>query len=341
MAGHQNSRCKEQSTQNVRVPGYVMLKMIGDGGQARVYKAARGDTNGIETSGSDRFAVKVYHGEHAQRSFQRELRCLSSLERHGNIVRLVESFEGKHSVWALVLELCGKDMQVLPFCRNLSEDDVVTIMRGALSGLTHMHNSDIVHRDVKPEHIAVVGRDSARLLDFVCASRLTDTDEMKKRFGSLSFMAPELFVAATYGLPVDMFAFGASLYYALGKQFPLATPGMTYEAAAAMLQSYTISFGGNFDHVCNDSMKMMLSLMHPCPTCRPIASFALTCPPFAPLRHREGHSSSSSSEIQLQSGTIEPFPPYQAREGFPRPTPLRKYQILESDVPDDAKGSEQ
>eukprot|EP00928_Gymnodinium_smaydae_P047771 TRINITY_DN31906_c0_g1_i1.p1 TRINITY_DN31906_c0_g1~~TRINITY_DN31906_c0_g1_i1.p1 ORF type:complete len:271 (-),score=46.34 TRINITY_DN31906_c0_g1_i1:606-1301(-) len=155
---------------------------------------------------------------------------------------------------------------------------------------------------------------------------------MKRRCGSLEYVAPEVFAERPYGLPVDMFAFGVTLYYALGKEFLLATPGMTYEAAAAKSRRYRISFGSNFDHVGNDAIKLISWLVHPCDTWRPDAAFASECPPFASPQLDKAHEV-LSFEKQLHSRVAaddSPQPPVQRREGLARPTPLRQFK----DVPD-------
>eukprot|EP00928_Gymnodinium_smaydae_P090942 TRINITY_DN7464_c1_g1_i2.p1 TRINITY_DN7464_c1_g1~~TRINITY_DN7464_c1_g1_i2.p1 ORF type:complete len:410 (+),score=51.12 TRINITY_DN7464_c1_g1_i2:60-1289(+) len=300
------------------VPGYVKVRKLGDGSQAQVFEMVRrndGDNDGI---GAERFAVKVYRGEHAQRSLQTELRLLLGLQGHGSIVRLVEYFDANPNLSALVLELCETDLYELHSQGNLSQSEVIQITRGALSGLKHVHNLEIVHRDVKPENIGVAADGTARLIDFGVAASLDDAEEMNRRCGSLEYLAPEMFNKKHYGLPVDMFAFGATLYYVLGKQHPLATPGMPYEAAAALSRRYTISYGRSFDHVDKDSIDLISWLLHPCDTWRPEASFAFTCPPYAPSSPDDINPGVPSFESQLQFGVnaemCPPSPPQQAHE---------------------------
>eukprot|EP00928_Gymnodinium_smaydae_P024113 TRINITY_DN19622_c0_g1_i2.p1 TRINITY_DN19622_c0_g1~~TRINITY_DN19622_c0_g1_i2.p1 ORF type:complete len:429 (+),score=83.47 TRINITY_DN19622_c0_g1_i2:28-1287(+) len=335
----QPMREEQALLQSVFVPGYVMLSKLGSGGQADVFQAARRSYRGDNGFEATRVAVKVFHGKRAERSLEIERRFLAAVQGHCNIVRMVESFQSDPWVNALVLELCDTDLQVLCSLRNLSEPDVVHITRGALRALEHMHGLQIVHRDVKPENVAITDDGSARLVDFGVAADLSDSVEMNRRCGSLEYLAPEVFTKKGYGLPVDMFAFGATLYHVLGKQFPLATPGMTYQAAAAKSTRYKLSFGSNFDHVGNETIKIILWLMHPCDTWRPDASFALTCPPFATCLQVQDDHETPSFETQLQArvaAEMVAHPPAQQKVGSARPTPLRQFKENASrlDAPD-------
>eukprot|EP00928_Gymnodinium_smaydae_P044141 TRINITY_DN29463_c0_g1_i1.p1 TRINITY_DN29463_c0_g1~~TRINITY_DN29463_c0_g1_i1.p1 ORF type:complete len:328 (+),score=21.77 TRINITY_DN29463_c0_g1_i1:66-1049(+) len=311
------------------VPGYIMLKKLGDGGQASVFQAARISDIEDEPNGSERVAVKIFHGDNAQRSCQTELRHLVAVQGHCNIVRLVECFDFHPTLNALVLELCETDLEVLCSQSDISESEAIRITRGALSGLEHMHKHGIVHRDVKPENISMAYDGSARLIDFGVAACVSNAKEMSRRRGSFEYMAPELFNKELYGVAVDMFAFGATLYFVLGKRRPLAIQGMTYEAAAAQSRSYNISFGRKFRHVSKDSTSLILWLMHPCDTWRPDASFALTCPPYAPSLQDDHQHEVRSFETRLESrvvAEVHPTPPLQQREGPRRPTLLSAFE---------------
>eukprot|EP00928_Gymnodinium_smaydae_P055136 TRINITY_DN3873_c3_g1_i1.p1 TRINITY_DN3873_c3_g1~~TRINITY_DN3873_c3_g1_i1.p1 ORF type:complete len:194 (-),score=31.75 TRINITY_DN3873_c3_g1_i1:385-906(-) len=121
-------------------------------------------------------------------------------------------------------------------------------------------------------------------------------------------MAPELFVRGKRGPPVDMFALGATFYFVLGKQYAIAALGMSSEDVAAKMKRYSITFGGNFSHVSDDSKELILWLMHPCSSWRPDAHLALACPPFTAPTTSEEISVMPSFERQLgENVDEEPF----------------------------------
>eukprot|EP00928_Gymnodinium_smaydae_P056866 TRINITY_DN4016_c0_g1_i4.p1 TRINITY_DN4016_c0_g1~~TRINITY_DN4016_c0_g1_i4.p1 ORF type:complete len:409 (+),score=56.48 TRINITY_DN4016_c0_g1_i4:120-1346(+) len=304
-------------TRRMVVPGYIKVKKLGNGSQARVFEMARRNNRENDITGAERFAVKIFFGERAQRSLQTELHLLTTLQGHGNIVRMVEHFDTP-DLSALVLEICETDLFALHSRSDFSQNDFVRVTRGVLSGLEHMHKHKIVHRDVKPENIAIVADGSARLIDFGIAVSLLDTDGIRKRRGSLEYLAPEVFNKDLYGLEIDMFAFGVTCYYVLSKQHPLAIPEITYELAAEQSRRYSLSFGSSFNDVSKDTIDLISWLMHPCDAWRPDASFVLTCPPYAPCSLCENDDVVLSFEMQLHlRGAIEVHlapPPQQTRK---------------------------
>eukprot|EP00928_Gymnodinium_smaydae_P055138 TRINITY_DN3873_c3_g2_i1.p1 TRINITY_DN3873_c3_g2~~TRINITY_DN3873_c3_g2_i1.p1 ORF type:complete len:240 (-),score=45.74 TRINITY_DN3873_c3_g2_i1:124-843(-) len=225
-----------EELQNLHVPGYTLVKKLAHGAQGKVFVAVRGD-NVVNVGDGivEQVALKMYHGEEAQESFRREMRVLEALQGHYNIVRLHEGFEDKEGPVA-VFELCKTDLHTYSSRRHLSEVDAVGIMRGVTHALGYVHALEIIHRDVKPENIAIASDDLARLIDFGIATWLSDTTELAKQYGTLGYMPPELFAGEQCRSPADVFALGATFYFILGKQYAIATPDKTYEYVAAKMK---------------------------------------------------------------------------------------------------------
>eukprot|EP00928_Gymnodinium_smaydae_P082051 TRINITY_DN65483_c0_g1_i1.p1 TRINITY_DN65483_c0_g1~~TRINITY_DN65483_c0_g1_i1.p1 ORF type:complete len:362 (+),score=50.75 TRINITY_DN65483_c0_g1_i1:23-1087(+) len=323
-----------QDQRNLRVPGYVLSKKLGRGRQAKVYKARVVMKQGGHVGGDD-VAVKIVSGGDSRASWQGELFFLTRVQGHQNIVHLVESITCASDSRALVLELCDKDLYTLTSNRIFSEKDAADLMSGVLSALQHMHKLRIVHRDIKPDNIAM-GRDgSARVLDFGIAAWLFDEVEMRRKCGTPGYMAPEVIDEKTYGTPVDIFGFGATLYFMLSYQHAFAIAAGTAEAILEKTKLGRLSFGHDFDHVGNDSRQLIVWCMHEDADLRPDASFALTCPPFSADILSAGEHVPMSFEEQLAAKTevkIHPFPPALPREGPPRPAPrLRRACGLSTD----------
>eukprot|EP00928_Gymnodinium_smaydae_P077938 TRINITY_DN6148_c0_g2_i3.p1 TRINITY_DN6148_c0_g2~~TRINITY_DN6148_c0_g2_i3.p1 ORF type:complete len:373 (-),score=61.85 TRINITY_DN6148_c0_g2_i3:424-1542(-) len=309
----------------LRVPGYVLEKKLGSGLHAKVYRAKLLRTSGGDVNDdNDEVAVKIFRGRDCAALLQRELRFLTAVQGHHNIVHLVESITDTPRLKALVLELCGKDLCTLTAERVFSEAEAADFMPDALSALRHVHNLRIVHRDVKPDNIAL-GRDgTARLMDFGISAWTFDDLEMLRKCGSPGYMAPEIIDQKSYGPPVDIFAFGATMYFILSNQHAFSTECGTVESMLAKTKFCVVSFGTNFHHVSDDSRKLISWCMHEDAKWRPDASFAVSCPPFVPDTSDEGEHRSMSFEEQLVAmGAVEVHPSSLdlPREGMKRPTP--------------------
>jgi hypothetical protein len=90
------------------------------------------------------------------------------------------------------------------------------------SALEAAHQAGIVHRDVKPGNVMVPATGMAKLADFGIASlqgdpQLTSTGLV---IGSPAYMAPEQARGEESGPPVDFWALGATLYYAVEGEPP-------------------------------------------------------------------------------------------------------------------------
>ncbi|GJN34328.1 hypothetical protein PR202_gb22978 [Eleusine coracana subsp. coracana] len=151
-----------------------------------------------------------------------EARALAAAGGHPSVVALraiaVHPTTGE---LYLVMDHAGRSLG-LELYRNRSgapfpERDVRRAMRRLLAAVAHMHSRGVVHRDVKPENILVVGSGSAGaglLLDGVkiCdlgVAMFADEPGPRVRVGTSQYMAPEILAGRTdYGDKVDMWSLG-------------------------------------------------------------------------------------------------------------------------------------
>eukprot|EP00928_Gymnodinium_smaydae_P069576 TRINITY_DN5311_c0_g1_i1.p1 TRINITY_DN5311_c0_g1~~TRINITY_DN5311_c0_g1_i1.p1 ORF type:complete len:320 (-),score=51.37 TRINITY_DN5311_c0_g1_i1:228-1187(-) len=301
--------------------GYEIVKKLAHGGQADVYKAA------VTRGNAEHVVVKIFHCVDAQAVCHSELRMLTVVQGHRNIVRLIEGFASHGGVPAIVLELYARDLEKLALKRRMREAKALDMMRGVLCALRHVHSFGIVHRDVKPDNVAV-GRDGvARLMDFGTAAFIHDQEKMRVFAGTMGYIAPEMLEKKAYGFPVDIFAFGATLYFALGQKGAFDTTEMTPASIAVKTKKGVVSFDGNFDHVSGGTQDAIRWLMHETPIWRPTASEALSSAPFAvaievPREDAPTNAVLEEPEPHPQAALVlEVRAPSHARERPARPAP--------------------
>ncbi|HZD74409.1 MAG TPA: serine/threonine-protein kinase, partial [Actinomycetota bacterium] len=106
-----------------------------------------------------------------------------------------------------------------------------------LATLEAAHRAGIVHRDVKPSNVLVRGDGTTKLTDFGTAS-LTGDPELTASglvVGSPAFMAPEQIKGLEVGPPTDLWALGATLYFAVEGEPPFRSARMQFDVVDAIV----------------------------------------------------------------------------------------------------------
>lgn len=184
-----------------------------------------------------RVAVKMIHahaGVHERRQHDREVAALARL-RHPTVVGLVDS--GVHAGRPyLVTDLVDGPTLGEQIARGPLPAERVRRIGSALAGaLAHIHESGLVHRDVKPANVLLTGDGRARIADFGIARGLHGAVETEAGtvVGTAAFLAPEQAQGGDVGPPADVYALGLVLLEALTARREY--PGTAIESASARL----------------------------------------------------------------------------------------------------------
>lgn len=209
---------------------YKLLEKLGVGGRGVVYKAKH-------VSFGRTVALKVLAKEYLEKPeavarFRREVQLVAALN-HPNIVQAYDA-NCVGRVHFLVMEFVdGKDLSSwLQDNGPLPIEWTCECIAQAALGLQHAHENGMVHRDVKPGNIMVVG-DSldatpiVKLLDMGFA-RMVDGEEGQNRitqrgqvFGTPDYMSPEQ-AEDTFNCDIrsDIFSLGCTMYRCLTGKMP-------------------------------------------------------------------------------------------------------------------------
>ncbi|XP_070832062.1 myosin-IIIb isoform X3 [Chaetodon trifascialis] len=181
-----------------------IVETIGKGTYGKVYRV----TN--KKDGSEA-AVKVLdpinHVSHSNRDVDEEIEAeyniLRSLSNHPNVVKFYGMFYKSDNLsggqlW-LVLELCngGSVTELIKGLlirgQRLQEPVIAYILYSALLGLQHLHNNQIIHRDVKGNNILLTTEGGVKLVDFGVSAQLTSARLRRNTsVGTPFWMAPEV-----------------------------------------------------------------------------------------------------------------------------------------------------
>jgi serine/threonine-protein kinase len=204
---------------------YVLGEVLGRGGVAVTRKAIDRKLDrdvavkSLSPSGDPELAAA------ARSRFLREARALARFD-HPGIVRVYEAFE--EDGWAhLVMEfLAGRSVgaELTARGRPLEIAEAETVAAGAGRALAVVHAARMLHRDVSPSNVVLVGGRPV-LVDFGLARDLATsgvTADVLTRMVTPGFSPPEQYDgdAARVGPPTDVYGLAATLYHALAGRLP-------------------------------------------------------------------------------------------------------------------------
>uniref|UniRef100_A0A914C0C5 Uncharacterized protein n=1 Tax=Acrobeloides nanus TaxID=290746 RepID=A0A914C0C5_9BILA len=156
---------------------------------------------------------------------ERELQALKSL-RHPNIIYCHGIKFGK-SRWYFVLDFYPFSLyDVIELYDKKDENakyfeaDRIKILKQLADGLGYLHDSKIIHRNLKPTKVLLkedfIGNIVAAISDFGFSKKLDKGNECSfagKDMGPIGWMAPEIENEKTHDFSADIFSLGCLAYY--------------------------------------------------------------------------------------------------------------------------------
>lgn len=203
---------------------YEVQDLIGQGGTSIVYRAYHKQLRRL-------VAIKMLKAhlvidEESKLRFEQEARAVSCLT-HPNVITVFDVGVSRHSEPYIVMEhLKGTSLSgLISGQTRLAVPEAVHIFSQCCAALGHAHKKEVIHRDVKPSNIMLIGTDEdphfVKILDFGLAKlhsltgefqRLTKTGEV---FGSPVYMSPEQCTGKKLDFRTDIYSLGVVMFETL------------------------------------------------------------------------------------------------------------------------------
>ncbi|XP_064090290.1 cyclin-dependent kinase-like 4 isoform X2 [Macrobrachium nipponense] len=188
---------------------YEKLSKIGEGSYGVVYKCRNRETGQL-------VAIKKFVESEddplIKKIALREIRMLKQL-KHPNLINLIEVFRRKRKLH-LVFEFCDHTVlnELEKHPKGCPPELTKRITFQLVTAVKFCHDSNCIHRDVKPENILLTKDGVVKLCDFGFARMLSPGENYTDYVATRWYRAPELLVGDTqYGPAVDVWAIGCVL----------------------------------------------------------------------------------------------------------------------------------
>ncbi len=199
---------------------YQIIRTIGEGGMANVYLAR-------DLILDRDVAVKILRGDLADdekfvRRFQREAIAASSLS-HPNIVEMYDVGEDDGKYYIVMEYVEGKTLKSLVKKRGaLTLPEVIDIMLQLTSAIACAHDSNIIHRDIKPQNVLIKEDGIVKITDFGIAMALNSNEltQTNSVMGSVHYLPPEQANGKGATFKSDIYSLGIVMFELLTGELP-------------------------------------------------------------------------------------------------------------------------
>jgi serine/threonine protein kinase len=198
---------------------YEIQDLLGQGGMGEVWRARDLTLDrpvAVKTLSS---RLSVDELQESLPRFQREGRAAARLN-HPSIATIFDAGEHDGQLFMVLEFVDGEDLRRvlgrLP--AGLPVDQVLDIGAQVAEGLAVAHEAGVVHRDVKPANIMLLGRGRVKVCDFGIARLEGMTSVLSVTgtvVGTMDYMPPEQMLGQKISGSADVYSLGATLFHLL------------------------------------------------------------------------------------------------------------------------------
>lgn len=203
-------------------PSTHSLHCIAQGGFAKCYEIV--DLANNQVYAGKIVSKKMMMKHNQKEKMSQEILIHKSLQ-HKNIVNFLSFFDDPANIY-IVLELCKKRsmMELHKRRRVITDYECRFYIFQILDGVRYLHDSRIIHRDLKLGNLFLNDLLNVKIGDFGLATRIEFDGERKKTLcGTPNYIAPEILNKKGHSFEVDIWSIGCVMYTLLVGQPPFET----------------------------------------------------------------------------------------------------------------------
>uniref|UniRef100_A0A6A7FYJ9 Serine/threonine-protein kinase PKH3-like n=2 Tax=Hirondellea gigas TaxID=1518452 RepID=A0A6A7FYJ9_9CRUS len=218
-----------------------------------------------------KFACRRRHGTDASSDIKHEVAVGAMLAHCHRTVRIHDVFATDAQIVLLMEFAPGGDLQTL-----LDEDlvpyerDVIGFLRQLIHGLVSIHELGIVHLDIKPQNLVLMGEFpdcAAKLCDFEISRLISHTHQIREILGTPDYVAPEIIHYEPITTKTDMWSLGVLTYVLLTGFLPFG--GDTDQESFLEISRGNLDFPEElFEDISGQAINFIQRLLVRCPSQR-------------------------------------------------------------------------
>jgi len=200
---------------------YRIIELLGEGGMAFVFKA--------KDEQLERFvAIKTLKPSYLENEnfvtrFKREAQTAANLN-HPNIVQIFDWGVEENEPYFVMEFIEGTTLStVISKNKKIKINDVLHIGVQVSSALQAAHESNLVHRDIKPGNIMITPNGRIKVTDFGIVSIQNEDSDMTKSgtiLGTANYISPEQAQGSSVSSKSDLYSLGIVMYEMLSGRTP-------------------------------------------------------------------------------------------------------------------------
>jgi len=212
---------------------FQRIRKLGVGTFGTVFLVSNIDTDKL-------YALKVLHKEHLK-DFCQERYCFTErdimliLVESQYVAALYATMQDDKSIYLVQQFIPGGDLWSLLYEKTEKETRIMTTKEGGfplnqatfyianvVAALNHMHEQEIIYRNLKPENLVIDGSGYLKIIDFGSAKQLPLGMKTNTLCGAPEYIAPEMVLSRGYNKAIDFWAVGILFFELLSRKTPFA-----------------------------------------------------------------------------------------------------------------------